>query len=108
MPEVLLLSVSVLTICSLYLAYSIRQKIYKGLSVDLVDKLFVTAFCLFVFALSISLFSSEGTGVYWGKAPQSFITLFLWFSLMVYIFEHKMICHSCSKRKMCVIWFHRQ
>tara|TARA_B100000780_G_scaffold136605_1_gene95658 strand:- start:562 stop:861 length:300 start_codon:yes stop_codon:yes gene_type:complete len=99
MPEVLLLTVSVLTIYSLYLAYSIRQKIYKGLSVDLVDKLFVTAFCLFVFAFSISLFSGEGTGVYWGKAPQSFITLFLWFSLLVYIFEHKMIWHSKSNKE---------
>ena len=29
----------------------------------------------------------------------SFITLFLWFSLLVYIFEHKMIWHSKSNKE---------
>ena len=99
MPEVLLLTISVLTIYSLHLTFSIRQKIYKDLSVDLVDKLFVTTFCLFVFAFSIILVAGEGTQVYWGKTPQNFPSLFLWFSLLVYIFEHKIIWHSKSNKE---------
>ncbi len=97
MVEVLYLTITILIIYSLNLSYSIRKKIIKGSNINSIDKYFVTAFCIFVFLLHMSLGMSEGTAVYFGKIPKSFLWIFVYFHLLVFIFQWRLIWHSKPK-----------
>ena len=97
MGEILFLTTTVLIIYSLHLSYLIRNKISKGVPVDMIDKFFVMAFCVFVFSFSLSLLGSEGTAIYWGDTPKPFLNSFIWFHLLVFIYQFRMIWHSKPK-----------